>query len=423
MMNTQVLVAVLMVIGSSVGYPRTYQEQRQIYYPQPIPVQQRLAAAAPQVYVQQPSVLQVPAATQLLPNNVNDGLRYGQQQVLYVVPNGAQVYYEEQGGEGGSSGGGYVDTFLNLLQGASNYFPFVGSGQQPAGGGGTTTAEEAKPEKEEKPEKLEQPERLEQGSAGAAGEQSNLVAAPEQPLQQQQQLLQQQLQQQQLQQQQLQQPQPQQLQQQQQPQQLQQQQQPQQQQPAIRYQQQLPQKYFLQPQQQSFDKYLALRNQQIYANTPGAVGLPSANLLYYKNPAQLADYSKKPGTAAIEFQRFLNKAHENHHHPNTQTTTEKEENETDEQSTTSPEGEQSQTEELGPSIAQAKPQAVSVAGPGGVAAAAPVGTAIVGPGGMALSAPQATAVAGTKPKPTGGSDKLVRTYLPRNSAFSAYYPY
>nr|ATU83042.1 secreted hypothetical protein [Pristhesancus plagipennis] len=398
MMNTQVLIAVLMVVGSSIAYPRTYQEQRQIYYPQPIPVQQRLAAAAaPQVYVQQSPLLQVPAATSLLPNNVNNGVRYGQQPVLYVVPNGAQVYYEEQGGEGGSTGGGYVDTVLNLLQGASNYFPF-GSGQKPAEGGGTTTAEEAKPEKEEKPEKLEQSEKLEQAT-GAAGEQSNLVAAPEQPLQHQ-------LQQQQLQQ--------------------------QagvryQQQPGVRYQQQiyqqqLPQKYLLQPQQQSFEKYLALRNQQIYANTPAAVGLPSANVLYYKNPEQLADYSKKPGAAAVEFQRFLNKAHENHHH-HTQTTTEKEENETEEQSTTSPDGEQSQTEELGPSIAQAKPQAVSVAGPGGVAAAAPVGTAIVGPGGMALSAPQATAVAGTKPKPSGGSDKLVRTYLPRNSAFSAYYPY
>lgn len=43
---------------------------------------------------------------------------------------------------------------------------------------------------------------------------------------------------------------------------------------------------------------------------------------------------------------------------------------------------------------QVKPQAIALAGPGGVAAAAPVGTALVGPGGMALSAPSATAVAG-----------------------------
>ncbi|KAL1138695.1 hypothetical protein AAG570_008757 [Ranatra chinensis] len=53
-------------------------------------------------------------------------------------------------------------------------------------------------------------------------------------------------------------------------------------------------------------------------------------------------------------------------------------------------------QDLGPSIAQAKPHAVSVAGPGGVASAAPVGTAVVGAGGMALSAPSATAVAGAK---------------------------
>uniref|UniRef100_T1IA70 DUF4774 domain-containing protein n=1 Tax=Rhodnius prolixus TaxID=13249 RepID=T1IA70_RHOPR len=75
----------------------------------------------------------------------------------------------------------------------------------------------------------------------------------------------------------------------------------------------------------------------------------------------------------------------------------------------------------GPSIAQAKPQAVSVAGPGGVAAAAPVGTAIVGPGGMALSAPQATAVAGTKTKP--GSNEKIRTYFPKHSAAASFYPY
>ncbi|RZF35795.1 hypothetical protein LSTR_LSTR009211 [Laodelphax striatellus] len=77
--------------------------------------------------------------------------------------------------------------------------------------------------------------------------------------------------------------------------------------------------------------------------------------------------------------------------------------------------ESSEHEEVGPSIAQAKPQAISLAGPGGVAAAAPVGTALVGPGGMALSAPHATAVAG----PTQGApisiapaaNKAAKTYF------------
>lgn len=53
----------------------------------------------------------------------------------------------------------------------------------------------------------------------------------------------------------------------------------------------------------------------------------------------------------------------------------------------------------GPSVAQVKPQAIALAGPGGVAAAAPVGTALVGPGGLAVAAPSATAVAG----PSGGA--------------------
>lgn len=53
----------------------------------------------------------------------------------------------------------------------------------------------------------------------------------------------------------------------------------------------------------------------------------------------------------------------------------------------------------GPSVAQVKPQAIALAGPGGVAAAAPRGTALVGPGGLAVAAPSATAVAG----PSGGA--------------------
>lgn len=47
-----------------------------------------------------------------------------------------------------------------------------------------------------------------------------------------------------------------------------------------------------------------------------------------------------------------------------------------------------------PSIAQAKPSAIALAGRGGVASAKPVATALVGDGGLALSAPSATAVSG-----------------------------
>lgn len=47
-----------------------------------------------------------------------------------------------------------------------------------------------------------------------------------------------------------------------------------------------------------------------------------------------------------------------------------------------------------PTIAQAQPGAIALAGPGGVAAAAPRGTSFVGRGGVAVSSPQATAVAG-----------------------------
>lgn len=77
----------------------------------------------------------------------------------------------------------------------------------------------------------------------------------------------------------------------------------------------------------------------------------------------------------------------------------------------------------GPTVAQAKPKAIALAGPGGVAAASPVGTALVGPGGMALSAPEATAVAGVKgassgivsPATTKQASKAVRTYQLANS--------
>ncbi|XP_071455750.1 fibrous sheath CABYR-binding protein [Hetaerina americana] len=47
-----------------------------------------------------------------------------------------------------------------------------------------------------------------------------------------------------------------------------------------------------------------------------------------------------------------------------------------------------------PSVAQAKPAAIALAGVGGVAAAAPTATAVVGANGLAVSAPSATAIAG-----------------------------
>lgn len=47
-----------------------------------------------------------------------------------------------------------------------------------------------------------------------------------------------------------------------------------------------------------------------------------------------------------------------------------------------------------PSIAQAKPSGIALAGRGGVASAKPVATALVGDGGLALSAPSATAISG-----------------------------
>ncbi|XP_066999517.2 uncharacterized protein [Anabrus simplex] len=68
----------------------------------------------------------------------------------------------------------------------------------------------------------------------------------------------------------------------------------------------------------------------------------------------------------------------------------------------------------GPSVAQVKPQAIALAGPGGVAASAPVGTALVGPGGLAVAAPAATAVAG----PSGGAPPVV---APAQRILEAYF--
>lgn len=47
-----------------------------------------------------------------------------------------------------------------------------------------------------------------------------------------------------------------------------------------------------------------------------------------------------------------------------------------------------------PSIAQAKPSGIALAGRGGVASSKPLATALVGDGGLALSAPSATAISG-----------------------------
>nr|CAD7263877.1 unnamed protein product [Timema shepardi] len=71
------------------------------------------------------------------------------------------------------------------------------------------------------------------------------------------------------------------------------------------------------------------------------------------------------------------------------------------------ESEEVDSEPAGPSVAQVKPQAIALAGPGGVAAAAPVGTALVGPGGLAVAAPSATAVAG----PSGGAPPIAPASL------------
>lgn len=47
-----------------------------------------------------------------------------------------------------------------------------------------------------------------------------------------------------------------------------------------------------------------------------------------------------------------------------------------------------------PSVAQAKPTGIALAGKGGVASSAPIGTAVAGDGGLALASPSATAVSG-----------------------------
>ncbi|CAB0004606.1 unnamed protein product [Nesidiocoris tenuis] len=159
------VVFVVGLVGLSVAYPRTYQEQRQIYYTQPLPVQ-----LGPYQIPQQAQVLQyqLPASTSFLPNNV-PGVRYGQQQVVYVVPGGSQVLFEE-GSTGGQGNSPYLESFMNFLNG---HLPSaVRPGQQA-------------PEKPaEKPDKVE-----EKPIENAPEEQSASVEEPQKPQQQQVELL------------------------------------------------------------------------------------------------------------------------------------------------------------------------------------------------------------------------------------------
>ncbi|KAF6212299.1 hypothetical protein GE061_012821 [Apolygus lucorum] len=360
-------VAVLLgLVCTSLAFPRTYQEQRQIYYQQPLPVPYGAYQLPQQLQQQQqqPSIFQVPASTSFLPNNV-PGLRYGTQQIVYVVPGGNQLLFEE-GTTGGQGNSPYLESFMNFLNGHLPSRPGAQAPEKPV----EKPAEEkpaensvnASQEQEASPEEVTPPVEVlkPQAESGPAQLQQLPVQQPIQlaplppqhaaqlPTPQDHQLLQQQL-----------------------------------------LQQRYYQPYLLnQPQQ---------LNQALYGRP--AIAAPTANYLLNYRAYPLSD--KKPGSSAIAFQKLLQKNAEAAAAGSSNNTAEGESGEND----------SSSSEEIGPSIAQAKPQAVSVAGPGGVAAAAPVGTAIVGPGGMALSAPTATAVAGTKPKP---SDKTKSGYLRTN---------
>lgn len=69
---------------------------------------------------------------------------------------------------------------------------------------------------------------------------------------------------------------------------------------------------------------------------------------------------------------------------------------------------------------QSKPQAIALAGAGGVAQAAPVATAVVGKEGLAIAAPSATAIAGklpfkTFPKINVAVHSYLSFHMPLNS--------
>ncbi|XP_075232596.1 uncharacterized protein LOC142330984 isoform X2 [Lycorma delicatula] len=183
-------------------------------------------------------------------------------------------------------------------------------------------------------------------------------------------------------------------------------------------------------QPQFFGHFAALQKANP-ANLPSAANgaVSSFLLLRNGNAQQIAEdpvlQADGPGSAALAYQRLLvlskKQQKEKEAAEAGSVTVDVKEgslNSSVESSSTSPssneESENVDADEEGPSIAQAKPQAISLAGRGGVAAAAPVGTAVVGPGGMALSAPSATAVAG----PTAGTPISI---APANKAAKTYF--
>ncbi|XP_014275227.1 antigen LPMC-61 [Halyomorpha halys] len=322
-MVAKILLVSLSLIGLSLG--SHLQDSRQFLYQQ----QQQQQQPARQYLSSQ--YHQLPAATHLLPNNVNDGVRYGQQSLVYVMPQGSQYLYEEgaEQPQQAQPGGAYVESFFNLVNNPSGYHQ---------------AASDPKPVHQQPgvPAGAEKPERL----------QAERPSLPTQAAQQQHYLQQLAAQEQ------------------------------------IQYLQQEAQRH----------KFMALSSQpQYFQQQQRPAAASPHNLFYYSFPQQqLQQYAQADKTAArphhpaaLGFQKLLLRSGQEQNNASSEISGE------ESQETQTP----STQEEIGPSIAQAKPQAISVAGPGGVAAAAPVGTAVVGPGGMALSAPSATALAGTKPRP------------------------
>lgn len=190
------------------------------------------------------------------------------------------------------------------------------------------------------------------------------------------------------------------------------------------------QRYVVVQQPQFFGHYAALQKANP-ANLATASNGAVSSFLFLRNDQQQHQQQQQvaeepivtadgPGSAALAYQRLLvlSKKKEAAEAASGAVTVDAKEpasNSTAENSNSNEESENVDAgEEEGPSIAQAKPQAISLAGPGGVAAAAPVGTALVGPGGMALSAPSATAVAG----PSAGSPISI---APANKAAKTYF--
>lgn len=121
--------------------------------------------------------------------------------------------------------------------------------------------------------------------------------------------------------------------------------------------------------------YILLKDHPDYINQfPFARNMPDSNILPVKR--QIYDAFEGVVTTAEKSQN-LKKSEANKQEQNDQSGNNEEDK-----------------EEEQPSVAQSKPSAIALAGPGGVAQASPVGTALVGPGGLAISAPSGTAVAG-----------------------------